>query len=1185
MMENRMQLPIEQEQQYYAPFPSEEIPHNPLITGTWQQAILYLQQQNLEEATENTKFTLWLSLAKNTKLSSKMLKEALWHHLALSPEQRLFAVASSGHLTFFKDFLEQTTLPQSTEKLFFYITARYYHKGFLAALMEKVGADTIKKLPCEALYNLVEQGAYHDLVLLYKGIPRQMKSLGYNVLAQMFLIAATHNQLSIMHMLIKHHAALTPVLLNAQNFRAFTSAVINKQYKVIDFFLNIPRNALKKSKISPDTLKTTLIEALDTLLLTTPTIQEPVAYILRKILTRQVFKHCKTHCETGLCLVEQLFQMPQIYLYLEQHSQLLQQHSNVLREFYQRQLHTLRHQNKKLTLNERHLWFNLLRFIIQQSIQDDDGLDFLLTHSSLKSIARTPVSTSGEDALLELAKKAGNTRAIKLLSAIPALNVPASYQKLYTMLDERHYSALNTIPQQLLRLFLPQNNYALIHLACRKGVNPEVISYFFNVAPDLMAAMLTQEDGLHFCTAKIFANHDLLKLILEKINTDLASQLLAANNYACFRAVAQGNHIDEMHLLYARGRELQALDCEAMLQVNDFAVFHEAAYHKDGRLLEFIMKKVAYLVKMGSIDLGVAMLLSRDCAAFRQALIQALIYNSDTVLRHLIDYGTDISLILGMTSTSQALDWLPWSLDEETNSYVSKLLRYDSLRATIMMDDQLLNHPAVFAYIHKYYFHEYQEQLFAFVPKKITAIEQEQQSLETYFVGFSQEKVALCFHIMKFIIIHQLAYLARLLKLPALNKIADAHHNTLLRLALLYKNEHAARLLMLIPAVNDRARKHHYYPKEAQGMLDLYFLSQDNESSMRMLSSEEENQLQKMLDKYLPQIKGHSTEYLTKLRHFLRQRYRDAPAFIHLNGQHTNLPLTMKKLLSLQLNPADHAAALNAYYQHKVHSAWRYLLIPNPWISPTASFVYINKKRTKRWAAFESAIDLFVIFWLAACDDNRKDDFIHLLAGMARAHNWKSVPLLTAKGEQITDALGNPRTKECDNLQADEPTCPSGIKKRLLNSLPLVTEELIQLEINEFVVDHFKKRFKPKHKQTLKNILYPFIIEGEQMSQEDFMCLSELNITLQQVSVLVDRLEEKYGERIYPFINFIKQQFSLPKDYQERQYTHLLAFYSKANLENVLCINEDSSSVSNTGFFSGTVMGDEGKDKLSSYSY
>jgi hypothetical protein len=65
------------------------------------------------------------------------------------------------------------------------------------------------------------------------------------------------------------------------------------------------------------------------------------------------------------------------------------------------------------------------------------------------------------------------------------------------------------------------------------------------------------------------------------------------------------------------------------------------------------------------------------------------------------------------------------------------------------------------------------------------------------------------------------------------------------------------------------------------------------------------------------------------------------------------LPLNHLTFTALQLSRDLRELALQAYYQHPIHTAWRFFQAPNPWMHTHASYVLGHPEEGKGYAYFE----------------------------------------------------------------------------------------------------------------------------------------------------------------------------------------------------------------------------------------
>jgi hypothetical protein len=192
---------------------------------------------------------------------------------------------------------------------------------------------------------------------------------------------------------------------------------------------------------------------------------------------------------------------------------------------------------------------------------------------------------------------------------------------------------------------------------------------------------------------------------------------------------------------------------------------------------------------------------------------------------------------------------------------------------------------------------------------------------------------------------------------------------------------------------------------------------------------------------------------------------------------------TVPHLDSVQLR-----RALVAYHTHTVHTAWRYLQNPNPWIDARATFVETNPTNpSERYSTFKQYIPLIVLFYTAATDasmigpegytaNHRYEHFLKEICYINRAHNWDHHRI-------------NPITSEVEEYdevsEGDRPSCYSGVKRRLFQSLldhPLfnpVTLDGIYQELKDFLKPFFLSKLQ--HFQQLPLAVTPSnVIVSEQ---------------------------------------------------------------------------------------------------------
>lgn len=371
---------------------------------------------------------------------------------------------------------------------------------------------------------------------------------------------------------------------------------------------------------------------------------------------------------------------------------------------------------------------------------------------------------------------------------------------------------------------------------------------------------------------------------------------------------------------------------------------------------------------------------------------------------------------------------------------------------------------------------------------------------------------------------------------------------------------------------------------------------------MRALSVGEQNRLQAAISRYQPLIQSTGVANIMRaLRQALETRYTETPAkIIRDDDSELPLPYDWQAFQALNLSTikqetqenSEYDRALQAYYQHKDHTAWRYLLKPNPWMHKQAGFVEVNPHNLReRWSTFEEYQPLITMLYLAAIDnetpptegytlDTRLEHFIDELAHIGRAHNWDDTRIkMDDNGEVVLDDSGEPITEEYDNLQGDKPSCYSGVKRRLFQSvqghplLVLLTKEGIDAELREFVRAHFQQAINGTNREALQQAWDRFIqLESE---EADIPLLKTLDISVDKQNIFIESLIRKYGEQFTEdptFKSRINDAFMLSA---QTPPAHILKFDFVGVQELLESPIPTTASVSSTGLFAKTVSDED----------
>ncbi|KGP63829.1 hypothetical protein EP47_12425 [Legionella norrlandica] len=366
------------------------------------------------------------------------------------------------------------------------------------------------------------------------------------------------------------------------------------------------------------------------------------------------------------------------------------------------------------------------------------------------------------------------------------------------------------------------------------------------------------------------------------------------------------------------------------------------------------------------------------------------------------------------------------------------------------------------------------------------------------------------------------------------------------------ENQTAADLLLNIPAVRQLAEANDFYANAQYAGIDLGALAHDRESSMTALTSGEQKRLASAIQHYQPQLNALGVNnIMAALRVQLMDYYMQNPAVIDIDGIETPLPITWTEFKKMSLKPEQYQKALIAYYQNPYHTALRYISKPNHWMAGNASYVYVDDEDPSyKWSTFEEYQSLIAMFWLAAVDDDkamapcdgqtmegRISNFIQELALVGRAHNWDDKrPVLDKQGNPVLDENGIQVLEEYDNLQGDKPSCYSGVKRRLFQSVighPLIDIldiDKINQELKFFLLREWRQRITDDNRKSLKEI-YDSYVSTLELSDIGIEEYKKLNITPEQKDHFIADLKTKYGDQLdKELLSYIEKQFFIEED-------------------------------------------------------
>lgn len=660
-----------------------------------------------------------------------------------------------------------------------------------------------------------------------------------------------------------------------------------------------------------------------------------------------------------------------------------------------------------------------------------------------------------------------------------------------------HINALNfcihaVVSQATYKTIIPS-----FQLAAANG-HLNILGYLENLAPKYLQDLIAADNFKAFSMAVANGHLNVLNYLQNK-SPDKLQEMIDADEYKSFRQAAGGGHLDVLKFL----EEKACHKFQDMITVYNYDAYQSAAENGRIEVLKYFEEKAPNKL---------------------QEMIDAC--DEDVVARVARDGYIDVLKYLEEKAPNNVQDIIDQNyhciFQASTSNHQDAITQY------------LLNYPKVFNYAEAHQY-EYERYVSPFVAQKMIALRAQQQqteenNLDGVFDITSLSERTLLFLLTRNLIrrndenlIDDLRFLLNIPSIKAMAHTAVTSHqpNELLRLALSVGNREAATVLLNLPHVRRRAEQDNFYRWEQQGRLDLSALAADQESSMTALTQGEQQQLQAVIDRYQPLLdQAGILHIMSELRQTLVKHYETYPANIAIQKEEQQniitLPMEWNDFENFVLNSEQKEQALKAYYQNKAHTAWRYLSKPNPWMNEHASYVYINEEHNERWSTFEEYQSLICLFYLAAIDTNtlciddysfatRLEHFIDELAHIGRAHNWDK-----------TRRKENHQDEQYDDLEADRPSCYSGVKRRLFQSvlghplLKLVTSDLIKVEIKEFLTHQFKQAIHQNNRLAIKEA-WDKGIDGDELSDKDIALIQSLNINEEQQQNFKKYLCDKYG--------------------------------------------------------------------------
>lgn len=763
------------------------------------------------------------------------------------------------------------------------------------------------------------------------------------------------------------------------------------------------------------------------------------------------------------------------------------------------------------------------------------------------------------------------------------------------------------IEPEVLKDMIQTNDYSIFRLAAENG-HISILEYLESkVTPDVLQAMIQAKSYLVFRTAAKFGHVPVLEYLKSKVNPEIFMAMIEAEQYSAFMEAADHGHkpvleyfasnvTPEVLLLmiksYGYGAFLFACNkghtevidylesivtpdiFQAMIRSDNYMAFRKAALNGQVLILQYLESKV-------KPEIFAAMIKAYNYGAFQEAAING----HKPVFQYLASKVGHNILQRILEADDYALFKFPaTSGHKDVLEYLESIAEPEVFISAFSIMEQHIQ--------------EYGDTYIT--PDCVNRIQSLRSAKEIFEVQnpngvfniTDESQARLLFYVIRHLIrrndpiyrddIHFL------LTIPAVKALAHTNgslgqsisENELVRLALQIGNRQAAELLLNIPAVRHLAEQHDFYAREVQGGLDLRALAQNKESAMTALTVGEQRRLADAIERYKPLITkaGGDAAVVNQLLETLKARYQQKPATITINnalGVPTTivLPLDWDAFNQLNLSAEDKQTALKAYYQNKDHSAWRYLSKPNRWMHAQASYVNVDPNDTQsRWSTFDEYMPEIAMFYLAAIDvetppideytlETRLDHFIDEVAHIGRTHNWdRTRDVLDANQQPVLDLDGHPLREEYDDLQDDRPSCYSGVKRRLFQSVQghalfkFLTMDVIDEEVRDFAYHHFEGMINDSNRQELYAI-WVKMLNAESLTEIELSVVKRLDITTEQQQEFIDYLADKYKSQFTnepSFEKSIRDKFEL-NNASDSHFVNL----SYVNLESLL---EETSS-------------------------
>ncbi|GEM_PF-3293480 len=675
----------------------------------------------------------------------------------------------------------------------------------------------------------------------------------------------------------------------------------------------------------------------------------------------------------------------------------------------------------------------------------------------------------------------------------------------------------------------------------------KVIQELARLAPTRVQDMIEAESFGAFREAASSGHLGVIQELARLAPTRRVREMIEAWSFWAFRKAARNGHLEVMKELM----RLAPTCVQRMITAESFGAFREAAENGHLGVMNELMRLAPTCVQ--------DMIAAESFGAFRAAamnghlgVVSELAHLAPTRVQEMIAArsfcafeGAAMNGHLEVVSELARL--APTRVQEMIASGYFEALRSVVLNEHTSLINKLLTFPSALAHAEMHQ-DEYGQYVRPFIEKKLEHFRRRHAAGHPSLV-ITQQEATSCFFMLRHLMretpssADSLEKIDFLMAIPAVKSllhraINQGMENELLRNALRLNNRVLVERLLAVPAVNELARRNNLYPAETHGNLNLQELSDNAESSMMALSGLEEKMLKRLEAKYKPAIdKKGVTEAFNEVYQSIIERYRKNPiVFTKDNGESLQLLLTKDEFERLanerHFSEAEKERANKGYYQHPTHTLYRYLTKGNPWMHPGASYVEIDNITGAGSSDFGRYKGLITLLWTAASDASERgtDGFtsetrleemiLQIGRGIGRAHNWDKPrrPAHNADGTPRLDSHGKPYMEQFDDLEGDRPSCSSGVRRRLFQSL--MGHPLYRQDIRPVIASVFRDKIRDTMKDSISSastefleallVDYARITQGEIMDEMSLVLSCQFDIPEEAIEGWCQALHQQY---------------------------------------------------------------------------